>query len=39
MTGDIASAPERFRDNRMLCQFNLVEEYIVPAVTQTGDPL
>jgi CubicO group peptidase (beta-lactamase class C family) len=36
MTGDIASAPPRFRDNRMLCQFNLVEEYIVPAVTQAG---
>ncbi|HVO70164.1 MAG TPA: serine hydrolase [Aggregatilineaceae bacterium] len=36
MTGDIASAPDRFRDNRMLCQFNLVEEYIVPAVFQAG---
>lgn len=36
MTGDIATAPPRFRNNRMLCQFNLVEEYIVPAVTQAG---
>lgn len=32
MTGDIAAAPEPFRSNRMLCQFNLVEEFIVPAV-------
>lgn len=31
MTGDLASAPDAFRDNRMLCQFNLVEERIVPA--------
>ena len=33
MTGDIATAPEAFRDNRMLCAFNLVEDYIVPAAT------
>lgn len=32
MTGDIAAAPEPFRSNRMLCRFNLVEEFIVPAV-------
>ncbi len=32
LTGDIATAPESFRDNRMLCQFNLVEDFIVPAV-------
>jgi CubicO group peptidase (beta-lactamase class C family) len=32
MTGHIPAAPETFRDNRMLCQFNLVEDYIVPAV-------
>lgn len=33
MTGDLKTAPDAFRDNRMLCQFNLVEDYIVPAVT------
>ena len=32
MTGRIESAPETFRDNRMLCRFNLVEEFIVPSV-------
>jgi CubicO group peptidase (beta-lactamase class C family) len=32
MTGDLDGMPETFRDNRMLCQFNLVEEFIVPAV-------
>lgn len=31
MTGDLRTAPETFRDNRMLCQFNLVEDFIVPA--------
>lgn len=31
LTGDLRSAPDTFRDNRMLCQFNLVEDYIVPA--------
>jgi len=36
MTGDLASAPDRFRNNRMLCQFNLVEEFIVPAATRAG---
>lgn len=33
MTGDLRSAPDAFRDNRMLCQFNLVEDHIVPAVS------
>lgn len=32
MTGETAHVPELFRDSRMLCQFNLVEEFIVPAV-------
>lgn len=32
ITGDGRAAPETFRDNRMLCQFNLVEDYLVPAV-------
>jgi CubicO group peptidase (beta-lactamase class C family) len=32
MTGDIAAAPDHFRNNRMLCRFNLVEDFIVPAV-------
>lgn len=32
MTGDLGTAPDAFRDNRMLCRFNLVEEFIVPAV-------
>jgi CubicO group peptidase (beta-lactamase class C family) len=32
LTGDITSAPAPFRDNQMLCQFNLVEDLIVPAV-------
>lgn len=31
MTGDLDAMPDNFRDNRMLCQFNLVEEHIVPA--------
>ncbi len=33
MTGDLRAAPDSFRDNRMLCQFNLVEERIVPALS------
>ena len=33
MTGIINAAPEHFRDNRMLCRFNLVEDFIVPAVS------
>ena len=32
MTGDLDGMPDTFRDNRMLCQFNLVEQFIVPAV-------
>ncbi len=32
MTGRLGNVPESFRDNRMLCQFNLVEDFIVPAV-------
>ncbi len=32
MTGDLDGMPDTFRNNRMLCQFNLVEEFIVPAV-------
>ncbi len=31
MTGIISGAPEDFKDNRMLCRFNLVEDFIVPA--------
>lgn len=34
MTGRLGSVPEAFRDNRMLCQFNLVEDFIVPAVQE-----
>jgi CubicO group peptidase (beta-lactamase class C family) len=29
MTGTISAAPEHFKDNRMLCRFNLVEDFIV----------
>lgn len=32
MTGDIHAAPENFRSNRMLCRFNWVEDFLVPAV-------
>lgn len=32
MTGNLSSAvPPAFRNNQMLCQFNLVEDFIVPA--------
>jgi hypothetical protein len=31
MTGDTSSPPEQFRSNRMLCEFNFVEEMILPA--------
>jgi len=34
MTGRLQSAPDTFRDNRMLCHFNLVEDFIVPAVAR-----
>ena len=34
MTGRLGNVPEAFRDNRMLCQFNLVEDFIVPAVQE-----
>jgi len=33
MTGDLRDVPEPFRSNEMLCAFNLVEDFIVPAVT------
>ncbi|MCC6801222.1 MAG: serine hydrolase [Anaerolineae bacterium] len=32
MTGDLKTAPEIFNDNRMIREFNAVEEFIVPAV-------
>ena len=32
MTADLTNIPETFRDSRMLCQFNLVEDFILPAV-------
>jgi CubicO group peptidase (beta-lactamase class C family) len=32
MTGGLTAVPETFRDSRMLCQFNLVEDFIVPAI-------
>ncbi len=32
LTGDLDDLPEPFRNNRMLCQFNLVEDFIIPAV-------
>lgn len=32
LTGDLRRVPPHFVDNRMLCQFNLVEDFIVPAV-------
>jgi hypothetical protein len=32
MTGGLSAVPETFRDSRMLCQFNLVEDFIVPAI-------
>ncbi len=35
MTGNLKTAPDAFRDNRMLCQFNLVEDYIVPATAES----
>ncbi len=31
MTGDLSDVPPGFRNNQMLCQFNLVEDFIVPA--------
>lgn len=34
MTGDLRHVPPGFRDNRMLCRFNVVEEWIVPAVVE-----
>ncbi|MBN1967159.1 MAG: serine hydrolase [Anaerolineae bacterium] len=34
LTGDIPAAPDTFRDHRMLCRFNWVEEFIVPAVVK-----
>ncbi|MBN1202785.1 MAG: serine hydrolase [Anaerolineae bacterium] len=36
MTGDIATAPDAFRDNRMIRAFNVVQDAIVPAVTPGG---
>jgi CubicO group peptidase (beta-lactamase class C family) len=32
MTGTVQDVPRHFADNRMLCQFNLVQDFIVPAV-------
>ncbi|MBI5958503.1 MAG: serine hydrolase, partial [Chloroflexi bacterium] len=32
MTGGLSAVPELFRDSRMICEFNLVEDFIVPAV-------
>lgn len=32
MTGDLRDVPETFRSNEMLCAFNLVEDFIVPAI-------
>ncbi|NDJ79144.1 MAG: serine hydrolase [Chloroflexi bacterium] len=32
VTGDVKNVPKQFSDNRMLCDFNLVADYIVPAV-------
>ncbi len=32
MTGDLKTAPETFNDNRMIREFNVVEEFLVPAV-------
>jgi CubicO group peptidase (beta-lactamase class C family) len=31
MTGDLSDVPPAFRNNQMLCGFNLVEDFIVPA--------
>lgn len=31
MTGDLSAVPPAFRNNQMLCGFNLVEDFIVPA--------
>jgi CubicO group peptidase (beta-lactamase class C family) len=31
MTGDLSDVPPTFRNNQMLCGFNLVEDFIVPA--------
>ena len=31
MTGDLSDVPPAFRSNQMLCGFNLVEDFIVPA--------
>ncbi|GAB4425240.1 MAG: serine hydrolase [Anaerolineae bacterium] len=31
MTGDLSDVPPTFRNNQMLCSFNLVEDFIVPA--------
>ncbi|MBN1564500.1 MAG: serine hydrolase, partial [Anaerolineae bacterium] len=36
MTGDLDGLPDAFRNNQMLCQFNLVEEFIVPAAQTPG---
>jgi len=32
MTGDASSPPKQFRSNRMLCEFNFVEDTIIPAL-------
>ena len=33
ITGRLANVPESFRDNRMLCLFNVVQDHVVPAIT------
>lgn len=33
ITGDLKQAPEAFTDNRMIRDFNVVQDYIIPAVT------
>lgn len=32
MTGDLKTAPKTFTDNRMIREFNVVEEFLVPAI-------
>lgn len=32
LTGSITSVPDLFRDSRMICEFNLVEDFIIPAL-------
>jgi CubicO group peptidase (beta-lactamase class C family) len=32
LTGALNAVPELFRDSRMICEFNLVEDFVVPAL-------